>query len=127
MLLQKITFDFYYIKLKSFLKCKKFIFLQHNARIDGDYNHTKIGYNYNQDLIKKKHHIFFYIRAPKYFDSDMDGIKRDAGSNWMLRLNNLKKLSKNITTFYQESLLTDITLDGRLKAFCIMIFVFFFL
>ncbi len=49
--------------------------------------------------------------APKFFDPDIDGIKKDVGSNWGLRLTNLKKLQKNLISFYEETLDQKISLD----------------
>ncbi|CAN0078951.1 unnamed protein product [Scytosiphon promiscuus] len=40
--------------------------------------------------------------APSLFDPT--AIKRDVGDNWALKLNNLKKLSFNLGTFYRENL-----------------------
>eukprot|EP00752_Nemacystus_decipiens_P004800 g4368.t1 len=40
--------------------------------------------------------------APGLFDPS--AIKRDVGDNWALKLNNLKKVSFNLGTFYRESL-----------------------
>ncbi|CAN0312776.1 unnamed protein product [Pylaiella littoralis] len=40
--------------------------------------------------------------APGLFDPS--AVKRDVGDNWALKLNNLKKVSFNLETFYRESL-----------------------
>lgn len=60
-------------------------------------------------------------RAPDYFDPNL--LRKEVGSNWILKVNNVKKLLENLNLFYQKELgqtvgvVVDAPLVAREKGF----------
>ena len=42
------------------------------------------------------------IRSPSYFDSNM--VKKEIDDNWILKVNNIKKITSNLDRLYQNEL-----------------------
>ncbi|XP_030766055.1 protein hook [Sitophilus oryzae] len=51
--------------------------------------------------------------APTYFDKLEPKIKKDAGSNWRLRISNLKKISEAVIEYYQDVLTLQVLELGK--------------